>query len=93
MPSTRSLAEVVGSEACLTAANDVEPYAVDWRGAYRGTPAAVVKPGTTAEVAEVVRRAAAEGLAVVPAGGRTGLCGGAVPLANGPQSIVCRSSA
>lgn len=88
MSSTRSLAEVVGSDACLTAADDVSPYAVDWRGAYRGTPAAVVKPGTTAEVAEVVRRAAAAGLAVVPAGGRTGLCGGAVPLANGPQSIV-----
>jgi FAD/FMN-containing dehydrogenase len=48
----------------------------------------VVKPGSTAEVAEVVRRAAGDGLAIVPAGGRTGLCGGAVVSPNGPAAIV-----
>ncbi|MDX2157917.1 MAG: FAD-binding oxidoreductase [Hyphomicrobiaceae bacterium] len=83
-----ALADVVGPSACLTTADDVAPYAVDWRGAYKGTPAAVVKPASTAEVAEVVRRCAGEGLSIVPAGGRTGLCGGAVAPANGPPSIV-----
>lgn len=83
-----TFAEVVGAQACLTAPDDIAPYAVDWRNAYQGTPVAVVRPGSTAEVAEVVRRAAAQDLAIVPAGGRTGLCGAAVPQANGPASIV-----
>jgi FAD/FMN-containing dehydrogenase len=82
------LADVVGPTACLTEQDDIAPYAVDWRGAYHGTPVAVVKPASTAEVAEVVRRAAAEKLAIVPAGGRTGLCGAAVAQANGPPSII-----
>lgn len=88
MTAIAALADVVGPSACLTAPEDVAPYAVDWRGAYKGTPVAVVKPGSTAEVSEIVRRAAAQGLAIVPAGGRTGLCGGAVVSANGPASVL-----
>ncbi len=88
MTALDTLADVVGPAACLTAPDDVAPYAVDWRGAYRGTPIAVVKPASTSDVAEVMRRASQQGLSVVPAGGRTGLCGGTVPAANGPASIV-----
>ena len=83
-----SLADAVGPAHVLRASEDVAPYATDWRGAYNGTPVAVVKPNSTEQVAEVVRRCAAQGLAIVPAGGRTGLCGGAVPPANGPASVV-----
>jgi FAD/FMN-containing dehydrogenase len=88
MTALDALTDVVGPTACLTAPDDLAPYAVDWRGAYKGTPVAVVKPASTAHVAEVMRRASAHGLSVVPAGGRTGLCGGTVPAANGPASIV-----
>ncbi|WP_326695960.1 FAD-binding protein [Streptomyces sp. NBC_01754] len=42
-----------------------------------GVPLAVVRPRDTAEVAAVVRVAAAHGLPVVPQGARTGLVGGA----------------
>ena len=48
----------------------------------------MLRPGTTAEVAEVVKRCGALGLAIVPAGGRTGLCGGAVVAENGPPAVV-----
>ncbi|MFM9941953.1 MAG: FAD-binding oxidoreductase [Hyphomicrobiaceae bacterium] len=88
MTPLETFAEVVGPSACLTASEDIAPYAVDWRGVYRGTPVAVVKPNATVQVAEVIRRCATAGLAVVPAGGRTGLCGGAIAPANGPGSIV-----
>ena len=67
------LATIVGREACLTDGHDIEPYAVDWRGAFQANPAAVVKPASTEEVSAVMRFAADENLAVVPAGGRTGL--------------------
>jgi glycolate oxidase len=46
-------------------------------GTTHGTPAVVVFPLTTDEVAAVVRYAAATGTPVVPQGARTGLAGGA----------------
>ena len=42
-----------------------------------GTPRMVVCPGSTEEVAAILRRAHAAGAAVVPWGGKTGLAGGA----------------
>jgi len=81
-------ADIVGPNACVSEPSDIQPYAVDWRGAYEATPVAVVKPASTAEVAAVIKVAAEQGLAIVPAGGRTGLCGAAVAQANGPASIV-----
>ena len=48
----------------------------DWTGKWRADPLAVVRPANTDEVAEVVRRAAHHGLAIVPMGGLTGLVGG-----------------
>ena len=88
MDSLLAMANAIGPSNVLTASDDIAPYAVDWRGSYRGMPVAVLRPGTTAEISEMVRRCAAEGLAIVPAGGRTGLSGGAVPQANGPRSVV-----
>ncbi len=83
-----ALADVVGPQNCLRDPADIAPYVLDWRRAYRGEPVAVLRPGSTAEVAEAVRRAAAMRLAIVPAGGRTGLCGGAIAHASGPPAIV-----
>jgi FAD/FMN-containing dehydrogenase len=83
-----TLADVVGPTNCLRDPADMAPYILDWRRAYRGEPVAVLRPGTTAEVAEAVRRCAALDLAIVPAGGRTGLCGGAIAHASGPAAVV-----
>jgi FAD/FMN-containing dehydrogenase len=69
------LAALVGPAQVLTGP-DRDRYARDWMGKYQGRPLAVVRPGTTAEVAACLRLAAAEGLAVVPVGGNTGLVGG-----------------
>lgn len=65
----------LGAPHVLTGA-DRAPYLTDWTGAYVADPLAVVRPGSTAEVAEVLRLAAQRGVAVVPAAGRTGLVGG-----------------
>jgi FAD/FMN-containing dehydrogenase len=56
--------------------SDTDRYARDWMGKYHGAPVAVVRPGTTAEVAACLRVAAAHGVAVVPISGNTGLVGG-----------------
>ena len=46
-------------------------------------PDLVVRPGTTAEVAAVLKIADAHGIPVTPRGGATGLCGGCVPACGG----------
>ncbi|MDT0277569.1 FAD-binding oxidoreductase [Blastococcus goldschmidtiae] len=82
------LREVVGEEGLVTEPAQLDGYLSDWRGAYRGTAAAVVRPASTEEVAAVVRICSGDGVAVVPQGGNTGLCGGAVPDASGRQVVL-----
>jgi len=61
----------------------------DWRRRYRGRCLALVAPGSTDEVAAVVRRCAAEpGVSLVPQGGNTGLVGGGVPDESGRQVVL-----
>ncbi len=57
--------------------------ATDWR---MEIPFAVITPDTELEIGAVVRACNELGLAVIPRGGGTGLCGGAVPLF--PRSVV-----
>ncbi len=84
-----ALSAVVGVRNVIGPDGDLEPYVVDWRGRYRGQAAAVVKPASTGEVSEVVRLCADRGVAIVPQGGNTGLCGAATPMDPRP-SIVLR---
>jgi len=58
-------------------------YESDGLTAYRQSPLAVVLPGTTAEVATVLRYCRERRLKVVPRGAGTSLSGGALPLADG----------
>jgi FAD/FMN-containing dehydrogenase len=75
----RAFAGVVGRQHVLTG-DAAAGYAVDWTGAFAGRAAVVLRPGSTGEVAQVLRLCADAGLAVVPQGGNTGLAGGGVPL-------------
>ncbi|PHP65426.1 FAD-binding oxidoreductase [Zhengella mangrovi] len=78
---------VVGDAHVLTRPESVEGYLTDWTGQYRSSALAVVRPASTGEVAELVRLCNAHDIAIVPQGGRTGLCGGGVPVA-GRESVV-----
>ncbi len=75
----RELAAIVGDRHVLTG-EAAAGYTVDWTGRFRGHTQAVLRPADTAQVAAVLARCTAEGLAVVPQGGNTGLVGGGVPL-------------
>jgi FAD/FMN-containing dehydrogenase len=81
------LKAAVGPNNVLTAPAEVEPFVLDWRGIYRGESPAVVRPGSTEEVAAVIALCAANGTAIVPQGGNTGMCMAAVPRA-GREEIV-----
>ncbi len=80
------LRRLLGEQRVLDDATDTEPYRTDWRGRYRGDAVCVALPGSTEEVAAVVRSCADAGVAIVPQGGNTGLCGGATPT--GGEVIV-----
>jgi len=82
------LTAAVGKPNVLTAPTDTEPYLMDWRGRYRGAARAVVRPGSTEEVAAVVGICVDEGAPMVAQGGNTGMCGGATPHADGDEVVV-----
>lgn len=61
---------------------ELEHYGRDWTRRWTPAPLAIALPGSVEEVQAILRWATAQGVAVVPSGGRTGLSGGAV-AANG----------
>lgn len=77
------LRALLGPLGCLEAPADLAPYLVEWRGLYHGAALAVLRPQRTEDLAEAVRICAGAGLPIVPQGGNTGLCGGAVGQAAG----------
>ena len=87
-PLLATLRAIVGEANILTSDADVAPYLTDWRDRYHGRAQAVLRPATTAEVAGVVRCCAEHGVAVVPQGGNTGLCGGATPHEAGDEVVL-----
>ena len=71
---------------------DLSAYTRDWRKRAQGTALAVVRPGSTAEVAAIVQACAPYqatlGVSLVPQGGNTGLAVGSVPDASGKQVVL-----
>ncbi|WP_018410210.1 FAD-binding oxidoreductase [Methyloversatilis thermotolerans] len=82
------LRAALGEAHVLHEAADTAPYCTDWRGRYRGDALCVVRPASVAEVAAVVRVCTEAGVAMVPQGGNTGLCGGATPRSGRHEVVV-----
>jgi len=82
------LKRIVGPKGWTTEPADLQPHLVEWRGVYEGRARVMVSPATTNEVAAVVRSCCTHGAAIVPQGGNTGMCGGAVPDDSGDQVIL-----
>ncbi len=83
-----ALAQIVGAGGLLTEPDEVEPFLTEPRGTYRGLTEVVVRPASTEQLAAVVSACAAARVAIVPQGGGTGLCGGAVPSPTGDQIVI-----
>ncbi len=81
------LRATVGAHNVLTD-GDLSAWEQDWRRRWRGKALAVVRPGSTDEVAAVVRLCVAQRVSIVPQGGNTGLVGGGVPDASGTQVLL-----
>lgn len=83
-----TLRTILGETRVLTSEAERAPYELDWRGRYKGKALCVVLPGSTEEVAAVVRACCAHDVAMVPQGGNTGLVGGGVPREGGNEVVI-----
>jgi FAD/FMN-containing dehydrogenase len=81
------LRQIVGDIHVLTG-EDCAPYLTDWRKVVTGRALAVVRPGTTDQVRDIVRACRHHGAPIVPQGGNTGQAGGATPDASGRAVVV-----
>jgi FAD/FMN-containing dehydrogenase len=85
---TDRVAAIVGAANVVAANEAMAPYLTDWRKLFRGRARLVARPGSTAEVAALVRLCAAERIPIVPQGGNTGYMGGATPSERGDAIVV-----
>jgi FAD/FMN-containing dehydrogenase len=58
---------------------ELSAHTQDWRGRYQGQTPLLIKPASTAEVAEILTFCNDHQIAVLPQGGNTGLVGGSTP--------------
>ncbi len=79
----------LGADHVLTRDNaNLSAFETDWRKRHTGHALAVVRPGSTQEVAQVVQLCARYGVSLVPQGGNTGLVVGGVPDHSGQQVVL-----
>ena len=80
--STEAIARLkaaVGAGGYLDQAGDLESYCKSWRDDWAGEVPLLLRPKSTAEVAEIIKICAETGTAIVPQGGNTGLTGASQP--------------
>jgi len=74
------LQQLLGTDHVLTGKEDILPYGFDGTAALKQLPQAVLLPGSTEEVSEIVKLARDSGTPLVGRGSGTGLSGGSVPV-------------
>jgi FAD/FMN-containing dehydrogenase len=86
--SIAALKDLLGPGGYIDDPADMAPYLTEWRDRWHGDTPLVARPRDTAQVAAVVAHCARSGLKLVPQGGHTGLCGGAMPRAGAGEVVL-----
>ncbi len=71
--------KVIGEKNAITDPDKQAPFLVEFRALWTGHSPVILRPGSTAEVAEILKIANETSTAIVPQGGNTGLVGGQIP--------------
>lgn len=87
------LQQAMGKEQVSADAAILESYSHDYTEDLRFPPAVVVFPGSTAEVSAVLKICSRHQIPVTPAGARTGLSGGMLPVKGGVVLSTSRLNA
>ncbi|MEN3974746.1 FAD-binding oxidoreductase [Emcibacter sp. SYSU 3D8] len=86
--SIDALKRLLGPGGYIDDPADMAPYLTEWRDRWHGDTPLVARPRDTPQVAAIVAHCAAAGIKLVPQGGHTGLCGGAMPHAGAGEVVV-----
>ncbi len=78
----------IGAQYVIAEPTDMAGYLTDWRRRFTGKALAVLKPGSTDEVAALVRLCNTHRVPLVPQGGNTGLVLGSVPDESGKAVVL-----
>ena len=81
-------AELLGERGLTRDPELLQPWLTDWRGRFTGRALALASPGSTEEVASLMRLCARHGIPVVPQGGNSGMSGGATPDESGAAILL-----
>ncbi|MGE7371269.1 FAD-binding oxidoreductase [Neorhizobium sp. NPDC001467] len=81
-------AAIVGETHAIRDAVELSPRLTEDRGLYIGTSPMLLRPGSTPEVAAIMKLASETGTAIVPQTGNTGLVGGQTPRAGKADIIL-----
>ena len=81
-------AKIVGERYAVADPREQAAYLVEQRDLWHGKTPLVLRPGSTEEVAAILKLANETGTAIVPQGGNTGLVGGQVPDESGSQIVL-----
>ncbi len=79
--AVKELTSLLGESRLLLDQSSFERFGVDRSPGWTARPCAIALPENTLEVQSIVQIARRHSLGIVPSGGRTGLCGGAVAAA------------
>ena len=71
--------KLVGNAHVISDPAKMVPYITDYHKRFTGKALAVISPGNTREVADIVKLCKLQKIPVVPQGGNTGLVRGSVP--------------
>lgn len=85
------LKSIVGQNHVITDPAGMEGYLREPRDLFHGRALGVVRPGSTEEVAAVLKLCHETSTPVVPQGGNTGLVGGQIPSAGGNEILLSLS--
>jgi len=85
------LKAIVGERGWTNDPEKLEPHLNEWRDRLHGSTALMLAPATTGEVSAILAHCHRHGVSVVPQGGNTGLCGGAIPDSSGEQILLSMS--
>ncbi|WP_089025401.1 FAD-binding oxidoreductase [Bradyrhizobium mercantei] len=85
------LVRSVGREHVVEGAEELDWAGRSACGTFNGRADLLVRPGSTAELSEVVRVCVDGRMPMVPQGGNTGLAGGATPFGTGGEVVISLS--
>ena len=86
-----TLSRIVGERHVIPDGDAALAYVTEPRGLFHGRARAILRPGTTAEVAAIASLCNIRRIGLVPQGGNTGLVGGQMPAQDGSQIILSLS--